>query len=255
MNYDDRLKFNREQQGEVEEPWRVQWNILKETDEYKYDPTYDYLHEGGVLKRTINVYKRDDYADPELVARSVFLTTSGVVDKHKLAYVYWLDYAAADFKKDWKPNKVSEGLAYLWLTWNFKSDASLADVKFQIDRIVNHSIFSKCKITYTFEFYTDKGSHPHVHMLVELKRTGNINPSDIKDKIFSKELKKIITVEGFNYLYSWATGKYIEKRCKSKEIYFAYLSGNKKENKNENCDKDKEWRQLNNLENLYIKDN
>lgn len=255
MNYDDRLKFNREQQGLTAEPWRVEWNILKETDDYKYNPTYDYLFEGGVLDRVINEYKRDSrFTEPELAARGLF-TEVNSNDKHKLAYIYWLDYKKDDFKKKWKPNSVSQGLSYLWLTWNFKPDASLAEVKSQINRIVNHSIFSKCKLTYNFEYYTGSGTHPHVHMLVELQRTGNINPADIKDKIFSKELKKIMSVDAFNYLYSWATGKYIEKRCKSKEIYLAYLSGNKKESKDENCDKDKEWRQLNNLENLYIKEN
>lgn len=254
MSYDDQLRINREQHGQELEPWRVEWNILKQTDEYKYDPTYDYLYEGNVFKRTVNQFKRDDYQDPEATVRSMFFEEN-TVDKHKLAWVYFMDYARDDFRKNWKPNQVSQGLSYLWLAWNFKPDAPMSDVKKQIERIVNHSIFSKCKLTYNFEFHTDSGTHPHVHMLVELKRTGNINPSDIKDKIFTQELKKIHSVDAFTYYYSWATGKYIDKRCKSKDIYLAYLSGNKKESKNENCEKDKLWRQLNSLENLYIKEN
>lgn len=256
MNYEQQL-INNSALNNSEPDWKQSWLIEKEKEEYKYNPTYDYLYEGEVYKKLVNYYKFVmKYPNPEEVVQSIFFTVPEFYDvnKHKLSWVYWIDYKRDEFRKNWKPTN-NNGLAYLWLTWNFKHDTSIEKVKIEIDRITNHSIFSKCKLTYCYEFHTEKGSHPHVHMLVELKRTGTINPSDIKDKLFTKNLLKIHSKEAFKYLYSWATGKYIDKRCKNKDIYLAYLSGNKKNEKENNCDNDKNWRQLNNLENLYIKEN
>lgn len=253
MNYEQQLMLNRREAGAQEQPWKAEWKVL-ETTKYAYDPTYDYVYEGGVLKRLTNEYKSTgNYDDPDLAALSVLTqqpTSNGKVNKHKLSWVYWIDYKKKDFIKSWSP-KDDEGLNYMWLTFNFKDNTPITTVIQDMARITNLPIFGKCKLTYCYEYYTEKGNHPHVHMLVELKRTGTIPMSSIQDKVFQqKKLKEYMTIY---YQFSWAS--LYDKRCQKRAVLMAYLSGDKIETKAIKCEKDKQFRQENNLQELYIKDN
>lgn len=253
MNYEQQLQQNRIEAGQDAKPWLAEWNLLL-TTKYAYDPTYDYVGEGGTLSRLANEYKREGiYDDPVVAARNVLTqqpTEKSAVNKHKLAWVYWIDYKKKDFIKDWKP-KDDEGLNYMHITLNFTDKMPMNEVLVETHRIVNLPILERTKITYSYEYYTDKGNHPHVHMLVELKRTGTISPSSFIDDVFKKKaLKEKLNV---HYKFSWARD--YEKRCDKRAVVLAYVSGNKIEEKMANVEKDKLWRRENNLEDLYIKDN
>lgn len=250
--YQKELETNINTYGLPENQMVDEWKLLKET-KYKYDPTYNYAPEA--LRHLTAFYKREGNLQYELVAKMALFDTN-IPDKslHKTSYTYWLDAKWLEFKRDYNPEKKHDGLNYLWLTFNFKDDTPIEKVKKDMERIVNHSIFSKCRLTYCYEYYTQQGHHPHVHMLVEMQRTGTIAPSDIQDNLITKVkgLNKYLTI---TWYYSWATGKNIGKRCKSRDIYNAYCLGNKKVLKNENSAQDREWRLTNNLEDLYIKEN
>lgn len=251
-----------------------EWEAYKQSN-YKYDPCYNYFTEAYAAACAENKRQIDRIDDAEFAclfkermfsykvhttpcncSNQLFCDNRRPLTSEEIkmrVYKEWLSYKYKDFKKNWKPAK-NDGLNYLWLTFNFKDTTSVEVVKRDITRIVNHKIFDKCKLTYCYEYYTSEGSHPHVHMLVELRRTGTIAPSDLKDDIINK-VKGLNKYLSITYYYSWATGKQIEKRCKSRDIYNAYIDGNKKLLKNNNCDKDKEWRLLNQLEDKYIKEN
>lgn len=253
MDYDRQLEQNRLAAGLTPQPWQAEWQVLL-SSKYAYDPTYDYVGEGGTLARLTNEYKRQGiHDDPVVAARNVLIsqpTQESNVNKHKLAWVYWIDYKKKDFIKDWKPRD-DQGLNYMWLTFNFKDDTPILIVLQDMARIINLPIFSRCTLTYCYEYYGEAGTHPHVHMLVELKRTGTIPFSSIEDKVF--QMKKLREYLNIKYKFSWA--KDFEKRCQKRAVIHAYLDGDKIDKKVTNSLKDKLWRQENNLEDKYIKDN
>lgn len=252
MNYEQQLQQNRINAGQDGQPWLSEWKQLLST-KYAYDPTYDYVGEGGTLGRLSAEFKRDGiHDDPVVAARNVLVlqpTEKSNVNKHKLAWVYWIDYKKKDFIKDWKP-KDDEGLNYMWITLNYSPNMSVCDVLLETARIVNLPILARSKRTYCFEYNTDSGSHPHVHMLVELKRTGTVAMSSFLDDVYKKKsLKENLAVD---YKFSWA--KQYEKRCQKRPILIAYLNGDKIDKKVSNSVKDKLWRQENNIDDIYVKD-
>lgn len=253
----------------------LEWLSLRETDEYKFNPTRNYYYEALEMGLKNNKYSPDKMDENEfknlfqerMFHSRVHDTSCNCVHKYMCdkwcpptpeyiknrIYKEWLGYKFQNFKRNYKPKNEDEGLNYLWLTFNYHKDTPMNVVKTDMARIVGLAVFDKCKLTYTYEYYTEKGFHPHVHMLVELKRTGTISPSTLKEKVF--QYKKLAEYMSITYFYSWATGKNIKKRTNKRSIYNAYLLGNKKLLKEDNCEKDKEFRQLNELEELYIKDN
>lgn len=217
-----------------------------------YDPDYDYLPE--TYPYMIRFFKqcnpRSD--DVELAVRNTLWETPPKDgDYHKRVYNWWLGYKREQFLKTWKPRD-NDGLNYLFITLNYASDLPISQVSDETNRIINLPIFSNCKITYCFEYYTDNGCHPHVHMLVELKRTGTLSMSVILDKIYQKKtLKPILKVD---IKMSWAAQ--INKRAQKRAVCLAYVTGQKIDGKQENVEKDKQWRQINNIfQDTYIKDN
>lgn len=247
MNYEQQLLHNRGVEGDVPE-WKAEWEALK-IGNYKYDPTYDYLAEfrNRYIKEMDNQYGKGEGL---LIFNGLFFSDETSTDKHRLAYVYWLDYKYADFRREWSP-KEKDGLNYLYITFNFAKYMPVCIVQLEMERIINLSIFKDCKLTYCYEYYTEDGFHPHVHMLVELKRTGHIKPCDLKQKIFQK--KGLDTVLNINYKLSWASS--YKDRTSKRAVHIAYCNGMKIEKKQENCEKDEKWRQEHNLEKIYIKDN
>lgn len=246
MDYLQQLQANRQQAGLEPNPWLAEWQLLRST-KYVYNPTYDYLSE--IRDRYIREY---DYPKGNgiLVFNAVFFEKydSPRPDKHLTAYNFWLNYKYQDFRINWKP-KDNDGLNFLFITFNFSPKITINDVKLEIDRIINLPIFNDCKLTYCFENYTESGEHPHVHMLVELKRTGSLSFSTIKQKIFQK--KSLSEIMNINIKMSWA--KDYNDRTQKRAVHLAYLSGNKIEKKQEDCEKDKLWRSVNNLNDLYIR--
>lgn len=246
MDYSQQLANNRGIEGNIPE-WKAEWESLKIAD-YKYDPTYDYLADfrNRYIKEMDNQYGKGEGL---LIFNGLFFSNETTTDKHRLAYAYWLDYKYNDFRRDWKPRD-SDGLNYMWLTFNFNKDMPVGIVVLEISRIINLSILKDCKLSYCYEYYTENGYHPHVHMLVELKRTGTIKPSELEQKIFQK--KDLNTVMNWNYKISWA--KTFKDRTNKRAVHQAYLNGMKIEKKQDDCAKDDIWRQENNLEKLYIKE-
>lgn len=162
----------------------------------------------------------------------------------------WLSHKYKHFKNNWKP-KTDDGLNYMWLTINFAPDVTILDAQLHAAAIFNLKILSRAKITYCYEYNTKEGQHIHIHALVELKHTGTVGFSALKDDVLKAKNR-----QGKMNLYlkmSWAK-KYTD-RCDSRAYYIAYLNGHKTEEKLECVDKDKIWRKENNLEELYIKDN
>lgn len=247
MNYQQQLSYNRGQEP-LDAEWKQEWEVLK-IDKYRYDPTYDYLADirGRYIKELdIECGKGQGL----LIFNSIFCDPKSNTDKHKLAYHFWLDYKYKDFRRDWKPKDV-DGLNFMWLTFNFSSVCSVSDIVLEITRIVNLAEFAQTKLSWCYEFYTASGSYPHVHMLVELKRTGTIKPSGLEQKIFQK--KTLREIMNWNYKLSWA--KDYRDRTQKRAVHLAYLDGMKNEKKQEHCLKDEEWRIENHLHKLYIKDN
>lgn len=246
MNYRQQLAHNRNEDP-VTPDWMLEWNTVK-IDKYRYDPTYDYLFD--IKYRYIAEADRDyGKGQGSAIYNAVFFCDETKSDKHKLAYNFWLDYKYQDFRRDWKPKDV-DGLNYLFITFNFSPAVSISDIKLEMARIVNLAIFDRCKLTWCYEFYTGEGSHPHIHMLVELKHTGTLKVSELKQKVFQK--KSLTEIMNINYKLSWA--KEYKDRTKKRAVHLAYLSGMKAEEKQDNCERDKQWRIDNQLEEIYIKD-
>lgn len=250
LSYSQELRENRERNSAPIDPCYEEYKLLKRTKKpYLYDECYDYATEA--LPHLIKTYKNWGFDDYELAARNaLFEKFNPNISLHKRAYTYWEDMAWEKFKKEWKPKDV-DGLNYIWMTLNFHPQVSVPDIILEVSRIINLPIFAQTKISYCYEYYTDKGSHPHVHMLIELKRTGCISFSKINEKIFQKKsLKEVLNL---NIKMSWA--KEYTDRTQRRAVHQAYLAGNKIEEKQEKCELDKLWRKENNLEELYIKEN
>lgn len=246
--YTQELNNNRLAAGSPPNPCWDEFYILLQS-KYKYDPCYDYATE--VLPHLTAEYKQWGIEYYELAARNtLYEKINPAISLHRRAYFYWWDMKYTQFKKAWKP-KDTDGLNFIWLTLNFSDKVSINDIIIETTRVVNLAVFKNTKISYCYEYYTEKGCHPHVHMLIEMNTTGTIKPSTMSEKIFQK--KSLREIMNINYKLSWAND--IKDRTQKRAIHLAYLNGMKIEKKQENCEKDKLWRIQNNLEELYIKEN
>lgn len=253
MNYQQQLQQNRLANGNELSALTIEWRLYRD-QHYAYDPTFDYFPE--TFKRLSQELKRDGVSNYEAVARAT-LTDSNTTfwrdrDPHYVVYLYYLPYMYQDFKRNWKPRE-TDGLNYMWLTLNFPPHTvTIPEIQLEILRIVNLPVFKNCTLTYNYEFFGEGKGHPHIHMLVELNKTGTISISTLKAVIFQK--KSLKSIMNLNYKMSWA--KEYQDRTEKRAVYKqAYLLGLKTESKMESCEKDKEWRKINNLEELYIKEN
>lgn len=247
--YSEELRQNRANASLPPNPCYEEFKLLKLNGCYKYDPCYDYATE--VLPSLIVDYKRYGLDEPDKAARlTLYEKINPDISLHNRAYEYWTDMKWRQFKKDWKP-KDTDGLNFLWITLNYSDKITISDVLIETVRIINLPIFKQTKITYCFENFTDAGSHPHVHMLVEMKTTGCISFSKIYEKVFQK--KSLREIMNINIKMSWA--KDVKDRTQKRAVHLAYLNGMKIEKKQEHCELDKQWRQENNLEDIYIKEN
>lgn len=248
MNYQQELTQNRLANNLELSPVKAEWRLYKESH-YKYDECYDYATE--LIPWMISEFEREQprfKQDAELAVRNQI--NEPRENAHYFIYMLWLGYKYKHFVKNWKP-KSNDGLNFMHVTFNFSDKISVNDMLLEITRIVNLSIFDKCKMTWTYEYYTEKGAHPHVHMLIELNRTGTINPSVMEQKVFQK--KSLREVMNYKYKLSWARD--YKDRCDNRAVIIAYITGNKIESKSENVEKDKLWRKINNLDEIYIKEN
>lgn len=249
------------------------WEQKKNTD-YKYDRYYDYYKECEQYEN--NLYKKGQYSQNgrldndtylafqlmlkqiyfginENAAGENFKPMPDFAETHfKRHYKNWLYFKYTEFKKDYLlSRKTNTGLPYYWITLNFNKDAPVDMVMYHVKRFVTFNILRNCIISYCIEYFTDTGGHPHAHILIEMNRTGLLKPSQLKQLFFQdKSIKKYMSNEtGFDYKYS--RGK-DEKRARPREELKLYLNGCKKEKKEENCEKDKEWRLEHNIENIYV---
>jgi hypothetical protein len=246
--YTQELENNRLLSSAPPDPCAEEFKLLKINGKYKYDSCYDYAAE--VLPSIVADYKRWGIPDPEPAARlTLFEKLNPEISLHRRAYEYWTDMKWREFKKDWKPIE-KDGLNYLFITFNFSDKVAVSDVVIETARLINLPLFDQTKLTYCYEYYGTSGQHPHVHMLVELKRTGTINPSKIEQYVFQK--KSLREIMNYNYKLSWA--KNSKDRCSKRAVHLAYISGMKTEEKQQNSELDKQWRRQNNLEDIYIKD-
>lgn len=168
----------------------------------------------------------------------------------KRVYNDYIYHMYKKFKKEWKP-KQDAGLGYMWLTINFAPSVTIHEAQVHASAIFNLKIFDRSTITYCYEFHGSGKGHIHIHALVELKHTGKVSFSALKDDILRARSR-----QGKLNIYlkmSWAR-KY-EDRCDHRAVYHAYIEGNKTEDKLENIELDKIWRNENNLQEKYIKDN
>lgn len=167
----------------------------------------------------------------------------------KRIYGEWLFHKKKFFKKNWKPNQEDKGLGYMHLTFNFHPDTDINVFKLDMSRIVNLAVFDDCNLTYSYEYYGSNKCHPHCHMLVELTRTGTKSKSTIEEKVFQmKKLKEYMSIQ---FQFSWANKDSFKVR--SRAVTLAYIQGKKTEDKIEQVEKDKLWRQLNNIEDIYFR--
>lgn len=252
LSYSQELRENRERHNAPIDPCWNEYLVLKQTKSpYKYDECYDYAAEA--LPHLIKCYKDWGFDDYELAARNaMFEKFNPNISLHKRAYMYWEDMAWEKFKKNWKPID-NQGLNYMWITINFAPDTPMPVVVVETARIVNLPLFKDTTITYVYEFHTSGCGHPHVHMLIELKRTGTICYATIKEKILQK---KSLEKYQFNCKIQQSWAHKHDYRCHNNRAWYqAYVRGHKALEKEDNVEKDRLWRAENNLEELYIKEN
>lgn len=249
VGYYERLRLNRESHGITVCPCREAWKAkVLTTPSLQYDPCYDYAIEVESKIIYDNKYKYN-LPDADAVAKQILYVPNGTVDKHRLAYNYWIDYKYYDFKKEYIKQD-HEGLNYIHLTINFRPDIPIDRVVEETTRILSLAVFSQTQITYCYEFHTNSGSHPHVHALIELTRTGTIKKGAVEQAVFKKKGVKDI----LNLRFGYSNGKGSFK-AGNRATCLAYIQGHKIDEKADAVNNDKEWRRLNNLENVYIKNN
>jgi len=84
-----------------------------------------------------------------------------------------------------------------------------------------------------FEFYRTNGEHPHIHIIMEVPK---MRPGILVTKIFQTAgMSKVVLSRNFIDV----------KPCE--EYHYKYLEGNKIEEKMECCEKDKLWREQNQI--------
>jgi len=244
------------QQGSADtvDPARAAWLIEKLKAEYIYDPKRDYLPEFYQMEhQEYKKQKGESYESIEQTWQAIFFSSSnlskGMPYVHKFIFHFWSVHKSQQFRRNWKPsNDVGKGLGYMFITLNFKSGVDVHIAVQNIQRITSLPIFKCCSIKYVIEKYTTAGEHIHCHMFVELKRAGTISMSLIEQKIFQlSKLKEILRVD---YKFSWARD--YDKRCQSRDICNAYITGNKIPKKMEHVELDRLFRRENNLEELYV---
>lgn len=251
-----------------ETPVNREWSIYK-TAHYPYDEHVNYYDRVMVDEKA--AYKRGDYdyggRQMEVTAFDAFMKHhyfgqqeygDGTVSKslspkevNKKCYDNWIMFRKKQFVKDWKPVTYDQGLNYYWITLNFKPETSISKVKPLVDKFCNLSIFENSCIRYCYEYYTKTGHHPHVHMLVELSRTGTIKPSDVVQKAFQISGWKSVMGNPEQIDIKFSKGK-DKKRARPRAELDAYLAGKKGNKKKSNCALDKAFRLANSLENLYV---
>lgn len=256
-SYQEQLRQNRLKSGkldsEILSPAVLAWRIERSKEIYQYDSCYDYLSE--IKEYYINEHEQERKVNKcqctgyELFAetfinRGINCTTN----IHKLAHTYWLSMHYNKFLKNYKQPTMM-GLKHLWITFNFSDKLLVPEVVLEMERILGLALWRDTTLTYCYEYNTGEDkSHPHVHMLIQLKRTGTIKKTEIIEKVFQKKgLDKKLNL---NIKFSWATD--FAWKCNTVEYHLAYLNGKKIDDKIENCDVDKLWRQQNNLENVYV---
>lgn len=259
--------------NETNDDLNTAWEQKKNTD-YKYDRHYDYYKDCEQYEN--NLYKQGKYSQNGRLDNDTYLAfqcmlkqiyfginenASGVnfkpipdfAETHfKRHYKNWLFFKYQEFKKEYQlSRKTNSGLPYYWFTLNFADDTPVDIVMYHVKRFVTFKELRNCIMTYNFEFYTEKGGHPHAHILVEVHRTGLLKPGQLQQLFFQdSSVKKYMRNEAaFDYKYS--RGK-DDKRARPREELKLYLNGCKKEKKEENCEKDKEWRLEHNIENIYV---
>jgi len=167
-------------------------------------------------------------------------------------YKWWVSNKYSEFSKNWKPDTAQDsGLNFMFVTFNFKDGTDINLIKMDMTRILNLPVFKMTTITYTFEYHSSHGHHPHCHALIELNRTGTISPSTMLEKIFQQ--KKLNEYLAVHYLLSWANKH--QKKCRKRSICLAYVTGQKAERKLEHCEGDKIWRAENGFQESYVKVN
>lgn len=250
-----------------------EWEVYKLSN-FKYDPTYNYYE--PALEFALRENKISPNRVPDEDVRSLYQARFFERKKHRescccdgpvifcdnrrdltadeIKYCIYQDYLSYQykyFKKNWKPVVKDEGLKYMMITLNYADDLSINEVVLETARILNLPILKPSTITYTYEMFGSKGTHPHVHALVELKRTGTVAMSSFLDDVYKKKaLKGKLHVD---FQFSWA--KEFRKRCRSRAECRAYCTGHKAPEKMKYVEKDKLWKKENNLEEFYIKDN
>lgn len=255
---------------------QTEWAAYK-AEHFKYDPTHNYFAEALSLALKDNKYSENSLDEKDYVVmfkERMFNVRRHAEDclcgnpKH-LTYFCdnWRDLTPDEikhrvynefialqykrFKRKWTPKDTDSGLKYMFITLNYSNDLSLNQIMVETSRIINLPIISPSKVTYCYERFTKEGEHTHVHMLVELNKTGTVAMSKFLDDVYKKKsLKSLLKVD---YKFSWA--KDFNKRCQSRAVCLAYIMGNKIDEKMENVGKDLEFRQNNNLEPFYIKEN
>lgn len=90
-------------------------------------------------------------------------------------------------------------------------------------------------VSYSFEYYSSNGWNPHIHI-----KTDKSKADSQVAQLFRRKLDKK------NNVY------YINVSSKTEEIHSAYIMGNKKAEKSDDCKKDEEYRKIHNLQDIYI---
>lgn len=238
-----------------------EWQNYKLLNKLQYDPTVNYF--SLVVEQEILIDKKSILSQGETFINQ-WLSTGlkdcyEVLDKtdeyvKEKYYKWYLANSYEKWSKNYKLNSNTvqdEGLNFMFVTLNFKQGTDIKMVMVDTSRILGLPILANTKITYTYENYTNTSNHPHVHCLIELKRTGTISLSSILEKIYQhKKLRDYLAVD---VKMSWA--KDYEKRCQKRSICLAYVLGNKIDKKIENSENDKLWRIEHNLEQYYVKEN
>lgn len=138
-----------------------------------------------------------------------------------------------------------ENWAFITIGWNEQTvtPRSMLDVS---KRVAELKYFSECK--FVLEKHRENGIHHHTHFLVRF------NEKYFKSKLIGwmyqvRGLRAICLGKNFIDIKGPLDKK---KPYQSYELYNDYVSGIKTEEKNKYIEKDRIWRQQNNIEDIYI---
>lgn len=246
--------------GDVGLQLAAEWHqkILDDPD-YQFQENRNYVED--IIKQEIKKDKHCAKPEGEVFVRSWVIETllgkkllydNNPEQQQKRAYKWWIDNEYFEFRRTWKPNKKLDELNFLWVTLNFEPTGDIVNCDLEVRRVTKLAIFKRCKITWAWEYYTAEGEHPHVHMLIELQRTGTIPFSEIVEKINANK-KSRFAAYNEKVKFSWA--REAKMRCWSRAVCIAYLHGQKIDAKVSSCEKDKQWRAAVGLEEIYHYEN